>query len=542
MGPATEQDKNDSKEEQNKGKKPLLLPITTKIPPIKRLFRHKWARVGAAAVVAVPLVAALAWWGWSNSSLSKLGVDAALVEGTVEYRLDYDDPWEKVQEGMSFGEGAQLRTLADSRAVLNIDDGSAVRLNSNSSVILTQLTAKHIIVENTGGDVYARVVKSDKRAFQVRSGSATYESLGTAYRTFNTDKKEGVEVYHSKVNILGLKADGKVLVDQGKRYYMVNTASTDLEGKVSELSLEELSADEFIKWNSEQDKKDFEKELGVLSDLSPPKLEVASPANGLVTDAASIEVKGTTEAGAKVLVNGNEVTNNSGQFSTTINLNEGANAIKVEAVDKSGNKTTKELSVTRSTAPPTSSSSFKLYGAKASNGVSFTWSISGISVTKGFKLLLSKSGTPIYGAKGTDSVYIKSSSARSYTWELTSGKTYNFRICVYNGSGCSSYSNTITVASPYIAPTPPTGSLTLSPAGGSNVSWSISGGTAYYGYKLVWSTSTGPTYPGSSANFYDKTATSGSITSEPGTYYVRVCMYYEGTCKNYSNEITVTIP
>lgn len=522
-------------------KKLLLLPAKFKVPLVKRLFENKWARVGAVAVVAVPLVGLLAWWGWSNSSLSKLGVDAALAEGTVQFRLDYDEPWEKVQEGMSFGEGAQVRTGAESRAVLNIDDGSAVRLNSESSVILTKLTSKHIIIQNTGGDVYTRVVKSDSRTFQVRSGSATFQSEGTAYRTFNTDDKEGVEVYHSKVNIIGVKADGNVLVEQGERYYVVNIAAADLEGKVTELSQEELAADDFVKWNSEQDKKDFEKELGVLFDLSPPALEVTSPANGATTESASVEVKGTAEAGAKVLVNGTETANNDGQFSTTVNLTEGANGIQVEASDDAGNKTVKNLTVTRSTPPAVPTTSFKLTGTKVDKGVSFSWSISGIAVTKGFKIVKSTSANPTYSSKG-DYAYVESSSARSYTWKIQDGKTYHFRICVYTGSGCSHYSNDITVTTPPkpYSP-PPTGTLLLDHDSGANFNWSVQNGSAPYGFKLVWSaTDDSPSYNDDHSEAKAYTGTSGSILESSGTYHVRVCMYYDGDCINYSNKETIT--
>ena len=423
----------------------LLLPARTSAPLVQRLFRNKWLRVGVIALVALPLIGWLAWWGWSNSSLSKLSVDAALVEGTAQYRLDYDSPWEKVQEGMSFGEGTQVRTAADSRAVLNIDDGSSVRLNSNSSVILTKLTPRHIIIQNTGGDVYTRVVKSSKRIFQVRTGSATYQSLGTAYRTFNTDTKEGVEVYQSKVSILGVKSDGSVLVEQGKRYFLVDTAATDLEGKVTGLTQAELAADSFLRWNSEQDRKDFADELGVLFDLTAPALEITSPTNGTTTEAASLEVKGTTEKGVKVSVNGASVTNNDGQFTTMVNLNEGTNSIKIEATDQAGNRTVKELSVTRAIPPPPTV--FTLSASKTDKGITFSWTISGISIGKGFKLISSKDANPTYPSKNALGVFIDATE-RSYTWKIQDGQTYHFRICTYDGESCMRYSNDLTVTAP----------------------------------------------------------------------------------------------
>lgn len=527
--------------EQNTPISSSAAPTPPALHGFKKLV-NKWTLLGLAvvlvvvAVVVSVVVLRLPMFG-------RLGVDVALAEGTVQYKLSPTQEWQAVSAGLSLSEGAEVRTLDNSRAILNIDDGSAIRLNSNSSVALMKLTAERIIVENTGGDVYTRVVNSESRSFEVTSGGATYRSEGTGYRTVNKEEQEGVEVYHSKVTILGLTEEGDVVVEQGERYYKINREKPDTEGKVTELSLGEVAADSFMQWNSEEDKKEFSSELGVLFDLKPPALEVSSPANGLKTDADKVEVKGTTEAGAKVLVNGDAVTNNDGAFAKTIELNVGDNSIKVESVDGAGNKTVKTLSVSRNEPPapaPVNKATFSLYGTKVDKGVSFSWNISGISIGKGFKLVRSQGGTPSY--PGSEAQFIDAS-ARSYTWKIKDGKTYNFRICTYNGSGCTAYSNTVKVTAPYVESETeqPSGSLTLSHVSGNDVSWVLNG-SAPYGFKLVWSGSSGPTYPGSSATFYEKTATSGSITDDPGTYYVKICMYVSGGCTNYSNEITVTVP
>ncbi len=534
------EDSSEPTKTETSKKKVLLLAAHFKSPLFKGILQKKWARITATAIVLAPLAVLLAWWGWNNSSLSKLGVDTALVEGTAQFRLDEGDAWEKLQSGMSLGEGAHVRTLADSRVVLNIDDGSAVRLNSGSSVILKKLTSKHIIIQNTGGDVYTRVVKSDERAFQVVSGKTTYESLGTAYRTLNTEEKEGVEVYHSKVNILGVDQIGAVLVEQGERYYLLNKGSEDTEGKVTELTAEELATDDFIKWNGEQDKKDFEDELGVLFDLEPPKIEISTPANGFETEAAKVEVKGTTEKGAKVSVNGDSVENNEGQFAVEIKLNEGKNSIQVVAEDGAGNKTVKTLSVTRNSEDNEPTQSFKLTGTKVDDGISFSWSISGITIGEGFKLIKSKEANPSYPG---DSAVFLDSKKRSYTWGIKDGGTYHFRICAYDGDGCTRYSNDITVTAPkktYYEQ--PTGTLDLTHTGSGNFEWQLDG-SAPYGFKLVWSSTPEPAYPDNKdgANYYDKSADSGEINPDSGHYYVRVCMYYDGGCKNYSNEVEVNL-
>jgi hypothetical protein len=476
-----------------------------------------------------------------------MGAELASIEGSVEYRSADDKPWQSAAVDLPITLGMSVRVSGEGRAVVNLDDGSAVRLNSNSTVQFANLTYKHVLIENDGGQVYTRVTKSDSRIFEVKTSKSTYRSMGTAYRTIDTPEKEGVEVYHSKVNILGV-TDNSVIVEQGSRYYQIDQANPDLTNKVTEIDKNAIAADSFIAWNSEEDRKEFESELGVLFDLKPPALEVSSPASGLTTNADKIDIKGTTETGAKVLINGESVTNTDGAFAKQVSLNVGANAFKVEAEDGAGNKTVKTITVTRNAAasptpPPTSANSFKLYGTKVDGGISFSWSISGYDTSKGFKLMLSTSPNPTYEGKG-DKVYIEGSSTRAYTWKIKDGQTYNFRICTYNGSGCSVYSNNISVTAPTkpvtVSPSP-TGSVTLSAGSGSAVSWVLSG-SAPNGYKLVWNNTGSPVYPGNSATYYEPSATNGSITNTPGTYYVRLCMYKDGTCPIYSNQVTVTIP
>lgn len=80
------------------------------------------------------------------------------------------------------------------------------------------------------------------------------------------------------------------------------------------------------------------------------------------------------------------------------------------------------------------------------------------------------------------------------------------------------------------------------------VSWTANF-TSAQGYKLIWSLSPNPTYPGSPYNYYSSAASSGTgyvvDTLGPGTYYVKVCEYVSGEgCvgHTYSNQVTVTFP
>ncbi len=76
------------------------------------------------------------------------------------------------------------------------------------------------------------------------------------------------------------------------------------------------------------------------------------------------------------------------------------------------------------------------------------------------------------------------------------------------------------------------------------VSWTA-GFTSEKGFKLVWSNSPNPTYPGSDYQYLEKSASSGSsyVKASSGTYYIRVCEYLgNGACGRYSNQVTVNVP
>lgn len=79
-------------------------------------------------------------------------------------------------------------------------------------------------------------------------------------------------------------------------------------------------------------------------DTVPPTLNVTSPAEGLVTNNATVTVK----------VNGTVVTvDSSGNFTTTVTLTEGLNTITVVATDSAGKATTVTRKVTLDTKAPT---------------------------------------------------------------------------------------------------------------------------------------------------------------------------------------------
>lgn len=503
--------------------------------------------------------------------------EIAYTEGNVFYK-NLTTEWVKAEKNIVLDQGSSLMVSGIGRAILNLDDGSSIRLDSDTTISLTSMDPEHLIITNQKGEVYSRVMKAD-RLFDVVANGVIYRSLGTAYKTscldyiadnspIDLDKENivtvnAVEVYESKVKILGINDNDEIIVEQGNKYYVVNMNEPDLTAKVIEVNMAEIKSDEFLMWNKEQDEKiqAFKSQMGILFDIKAPTLNLASPMDGEETQSETILVSGSTDSDTKITVNTIEVVNNNGSFSYELTLVPGVNGIKVIAEDPSGNKSVRNLTVKYSSliTPSTTISPSKaptsiptpkitLNGTKVSNGVSFTWNVVGLDVSNGFKLVKSLSANPVY--PGNDYQYLTNQNQRNYTWEIKDGKTYHFRICQYNGSGtCLVYSNDITVQAPSSGPSNPVTGIGLN-ISGTTANWTVTGGIASNGFKIIWSKSSGPTYsPRAGDNaVYASGTTSGSYSGLSafdgyGTYYVRVCAYQNGAggeCSPYSNEKTIT--
>ncbi len=413
------------------------------------------------------------------------GADLSYAEGQVEFK-ESGGEWRTAENGQNLLENSIIRVNSEGKAIITLDDGSAIRLSANSSVTLTSLNPNNIVITNNNGEIYTRVVKLE-REFKVISGDKSYVSLGTAYKTINQEKLKGVEVYQSQVKIPD-ELKSETLVDEGYCYYSLNESDKSLEKIVSQIPLDKLSEDAFALWNKEQDENNeaFKEKMGVLSNVSK-KETPSEPAQS--------------------------------------------------ATPKTVQNTTAKISLS---ASPTN------------DGVKLTWTTSNLSSSNGYKIVKNEGGNPVY--PGNDYKYINNSSQKSYTWSISDGKTYHFRVCEYLSSGkCGTYSNDITATAPNEenqtdnSESNNVSSISLSAGSESTVSWSVNG-TSSMGFKLVWSKNSAPTYPtrdGDKYNYYSEpSTTTGQIDnfSGSGIYYVRVCEYLGGRCGVYSNEIQINMP
>lgn len=417
----------------------------------------------------------------NQSENTGLSATIALYEGDIEI-LNTDGGWNDLAESATVMQGDTIRVADAGRAVINLDDGSSVRLNSNSEVTFTSLDPQNIVINNNGGEIYTRVVKSD-RTFQVVSDDTTYTSLGTAYKTINTEEKEGVVVYESAVKV---EKDGEELitVEEGKEFDLKTS-------EVKDINADALVADEFVKWNAEQDKKEFSDQLGILD------------------------------------------------------------KVVVAEVDQPKEEVNEQIEEVIENVP---ADSIVLSGVQSVNGITLNWTISGIEVNDGYKVLKSYFENPVFGVDASQ--YISDPAVTTYSENIIDGKTYNFRVCRYLPDvGCDAYSNNVAIAAPLIEPVvdpaPVQSSGTLSLTGlspkekGFQVSWSNSGVSADQGYKINYSTNANPVYQaaGTNSDYVGKeSATSHTKKGlSAGTYYVNVCRYTGDGCDTYSNTLSVVV-
>lgn len=483
---------------------PQLAPIQS--PPIKK---RSFLLISASILLIIFL--SLATYFLLNYKKSSLKISASLVyaEGEVEYQKS-NTGWKTAFSGLTLSQGDWIRVLTSGKAILNFDDGSSIRLNTNTVVRLTDLSPDNMVITNNKGEIYARVSQLD-RSFIVQTANASYQAMGTAFKTVNQDDLQGVEVYQSQVKILGVNSNDELLIEQGNKYYLVNISQPDIVNSVTAINLDDVKKDDFLTWNKQQDEKiaEFKDNLGILINivnLTPTITPQLSPVDTIIpSQAPPTDTPAPTKTPKPTVA---PKSDDSGQITLT--------------------------------------------ATATGDGISFNWTVTGIDSNLGFKLVKGTDPNPVY--PGNDYQYLSTPSIRQYTWKITDGKTYHFRVCRYLGSSCGVYSNDITVQAPSGSSTTSTTdkkstitSLSLVSNGGGNISWTTDGYSSM-GFKVVWSKNSQPTYPlrnDQDRYHYESSPDTRNYTinafSGSGTYFVRVCQYLGGSCGLYSNEIQVNL-
>jgi transmembrane sensor len=96
--------------------------------------------------------------------------------------------------------GARYATGIGEQTSFTLADGSIVRLNTQSSV-LVKLTDSAREVTLTDGEAMFQVAKDSKRPFRVHAGEAIVEALGTVFNVYRSSEQTTVTVLEGRVRV-----------------------------------------------------------------------------------------------------------------------------------------------------------------------------------------------------------------------------------------------------------------------------------------------------------------------------------------------------
>ena len=316
-----------------------------------------------------------------NTNANRNAATLAYQQGNVQVMLG-GNSYTDVDTDTVLHQGDRVRTGAESKAIVELDNGDIIRMSADTEISLVKLSASQISIVQTSGSTYNRVAKGLDRTYAITSGTVLVEALGTAFDLSVTDESLDVLAFEDAVALTTSKE--KKDVTEGNK---ANVKISDEATAIAPIDDAQLK-NSWYAWNKSEDTKQNFKG-GILAEKDLGEYDDAN-------------------ANSNANVNG----------STNANTN---------------TNTTPEQK-------------FSLQASKVDNGIRLTWEVQGITIANGFKVVRGSGENPEFGKD--EAVLVSDVNARTYTWEVKDGKTYHFRICQYNGSGCDQYTNDASAQAP----------------------------------------------------------------------------------------------
>lgn len=313
-------------------------------------------------------------------------------KGTVEYRNNEKEGWQTVNNlPLKMNVSIELRTLADSEAVVSISDGSKMNLGSYSRIVLTKNQGEIDWVQTDGVSHHQTSQNAGRKAYKVSISDGDIESQGTAFE---------VKIKDTDTSILVLK-------DQIKATYKDKSTAEAKAGE--EILINPVGRR--VKPIEDQELKD-EWTLNNLKEDQKNNL----PIDPNVLAKAGIEAQKIDNA-----------------EKTASNTENGGDQ-KEENDQPESN-----ISVSQNQDQP---SNINLQVKQNSNGVLLNWSGDKGSI-ESWKII---KGTGSELTYPSDSYRTVSKDESSYLWEMSGdNNAYYFRLCAFKDNSCVAYSNTASI-------------------------------------------------------------------------------------------------
>lgn len=413
-----------------------------------------------------------------QSAESQMVIQSSLVEGNIEFSND-EDTWSKIAAGQEFGQGNHFRALNDgqSRGELSLDDDTTVRFSSGTEIEIIEVSQTRTVIRLVSGQVYARVTPSVEKTFSIHSSMMKATALGTAFMVSSTDGRDFLDVFEGTVK----EEISSLSISQGKR--LTVTGSSSDQQKIEDISIEVVKTDPFMLWNRQLDLEHsaFAAAMGILRDIESPELTLDKPVNGaqieVVTDSEqSISFEGISEAGAEILITGDDgstsrgVVDANGEFSVEVEAFDGSVDYTVRAIDDNGNTSAVEITVTYITLEPEESEeqgSISLAAILQSDQIVVNWAYDNLDASEGVVLTWARTGSDLSFVDSEMNVMRNEEcpSAKFGAKRIEAGTNtslcipadevsvpYSIRACRYDllKDQCDVYSNEVTVIIPAI--------------------------------------------------------------------------------------------
>lgn len=545
---------------------------------MESLISSKSFRAFLAVAIILPSLAFFASYSYFSSKRSSAPIDtnAATItednqallnfsEGEIEIG-DPENGWKSLPNGQLINKGNFVRTLTNSRALIQFKNGNYVSLDSNTMVELTDISKGNIELVQYSGQVFSIVAKSNNK-HTVILDDIKFESQGTLFLTQYKNSFPSLDVISSQVavNLSGILDDP--IIEIGQSY--THDISKSVPERITSIPTSAIKNNQFLSWNKEllRDNDNIDS-LGLLTADDLPEIVINEPQNGSITNKSSITILGSTSPLSKLKVGENNYNSDeNGKFEFQYELSLGLNTILIKVTDEQGKSATKTITIeyqSETTTNPTSQPAIQqsakestdtndfpinLSGKVSGNKLEFRWRLrSDLDVKKGFKLVRSESDTTPIFPKDT-SVYIEDSDQREFTLHLSDNKTYHFRICIFEQDDvCTSYSNSVTLTTKGEQVDVNSISLKIKDNNDAQVKWEVDGNPEE-GFRVLWSKSElSPSYPTTEGVFSKylsnphNTDTQVQSKAGSGNYYVRICAVNKNSsCAVYSNTIELFI-
>lgn len=137
----------------------------------------------------------------------RVGVSVVLsaVEGDVQVyqgSTDSEMLWRPAEVGVIIKEGDTIRTGSGAKALVELTDGSAFRMNADSEISLTKADTMSFLVNQIRGEIYYRVAKSGSCSYVARINGVDVVSQGSAFNVMKlSDQAVEIKVIESSVAV-----------------------------------------------------------------------------------------------------------------------------------------------------------------------------------------------------------------------------------------------------------------------------------------------------------------------------------------------------